>query len=121
MVEWQQRERLAEKRVQLVIKLSRIFRAHWTDDSVHTSEQERHVFGGRAAAAREGLMMLIRAGWSVEMLVRLEEPKLEAAESKPILANAAALLPEVWCSLVICPDTVLPINSAWRHFSVSMP
>ena len=57
-----------ERRVELCIKLSRIFRAHWTDDAVHTTEAERVVFSGRASAAREGLVLLMQAGWRIEML-----------------------------------------------------
>ena len=68
LIEWLQRERLHERRVELNIKLSRIFRAHWTDDAVHTTEAERVVFSGRASAAREGLVLLMQAGWRIEML-----------------------------------------------------
>jgi hypothetical protein len=68
LIEWLQRERLHERRVELCIKLSRIFRAHWTDDAVHTTEAERVVFSGRASAAREGLVLLMQAGWRIEML-----------------------------------------------------
>jgi hypothetical protein len=44
--------------IELSVKLSRVFRAHWEDESVHTNQDEAAVFGDRAAMAREGLSMV---------------------------------------------------------------
>lgn len=41
--------------------MSRIFRAHWTDDSAHQDSEALEVYGGRAARARDGLRLLQRA------------------------------------------------------------
>ena len=55
--------------MELVFKLSRVFRAHWEDDSVHENAEDSAVFGSRARMAKLGLSLLINEpGISVTMI-----------------------------------------------------
>ena len=46
LLDWRERV-LKVYKIRLDIKLSRIFRAHWTDESVHENAEELEVFGSR--------------------------------------------------------------------------
>ena len=59
ILRWSQ-EYLQSRGVSVIIKLSRIFRAHWEDESVHETTEDAQVFGSRARMAKEGLMLLMR-------------------------------------------------------------
>lgn len=68
LLEWS-RNYLCERNVSLMIKLSRIFRAHWEDDDVHETAEDAEVFGSRAKMAKEGLILLMNeTNINVEML-----------------------------------------------------
>ena len=53
------REVLRPLRVDLVIKLSRIFRATWEDASYFEDDEQLEVFGSRSVNAKKGLVMLV--------------------------------------------------------------
>jgi hypothetical protein len=60
---------LQAQNVHVVIKLSRIFRAHWEDEDVHETAEDAQVFGSRAKMAKEGLLLLMNEpNIEVEML-----------------------------------------------------
>ena len=60
---------LQARNVHVVIKLSRIFRAHWEDEDVHETAEDAQVFGSRAKMAKEGLLLLMNEpNIEVEML-----------------------------------------------------
>ena len=68
ILEWK-RGVLSGLDVELVFKLSRVFRAHWEDDSVHENAEDSAVFGSRARMAKQGLQLLINEpGISVTMI-----------------------------------------------------
>lgn len=81
-------EYLQSKNVELVIKLSRIFRAHWEDESVHETTEDAEVFGSRAKMAKEGLMLLMREPHiRVTMIDRWEDWIFLLSLSDPYVLN----------------------------------
>jgi hypothetical protein len=57
VLEWK-RGALSHLDVELVFKLSRVFRAHWEDDSVHENAEDSACFGSRQKMAKQGLSLL---------------------------------------------------------------
>ncbi len=68
VLEWK-RTALSQLNVELVFKLSRVFRAHWEDDSVHENAEDSACFGSRQKMAKQGLSLLQNEpGISVTMI-----------------------------------------------------
>ena len=73
LLEWS-RGFLQERNVNLTIKLSRIFRAHWEDEDVHETAEDAEVFGSRAKMAKEGLRLLMKEpNIDVTMIDQMED------------------------------------------------
>ena len=73
VINWQRELEFGRRGISLDLKLSRIFRAHWYDDTVHKDGEELEVFGGRAAMARDGLRQLLAAPRTTVSMLDLDD------------------------------------------------
>jgi len=121
LIEWRRRERLVERGVDLAIRVSRLFRAQWTDDSAHQDQQSLAVYGGRAGRARDGLRLLMRApGVSVSMLNaddwRLLLGLCDGATQRSQLTlyrHEHSRLPDGWAEMEDADEQRAAFESAW--------